>query len=59
MFLKCAIRLTRVIDAKKCWLLREKLLQAEKARAAGDKGISVDELDERLGKIIKEVRGCR
>lgn len=44
---------------EKMLALWEKLLQAEKAHAAGDKGISVDELDERLGKIIEEVRGCR
>ena len=44
---------------EKMLALCEKLLQPEKARAAGDKGISVDELDERLGKIIEEVRGCR
>lgn len=39
--------------------LREKLLQAEKARDAGDKGVTVDELDEQLGKIIEGVRGRR
>ena len=36
--------------------LREKLLQVEEARVAGNKGISVDELEERLGKIIEGVR---
>ncbi|MDO4386884.1 MAG: hypothetical protein Q4E18_12900 [Clostridia bacterium] len=44
---------------EKMLALREKLLQAEKARDAGDKGVTVDELDEQLGKIIEGVRGRR
>lgn len=41
---------------EKMLALREKLLQVEEARVAGNKGISVDELEERLGKIIEGVR---
>ena len=41
---------------EKMLALREKLLQVEVARVAGNKGISVDELEERLGKIIEGVR---
>ena len=41
---------------EKMLALREKLLQVEEARVAGNKGISVDELEERLGKIIAGVR---
>ena len=44
---------------EKMLALREKLLQVEKARAAGDKGVTVDELDEQLGKTIEGVRGRR
>lgn len=41
---------------EKMLALREKLLQVEEVRVAGNKGISVDELEERLGKIIEGVR---
>lgn len=41
---------------EKMLALREKLLQVEEARVAGNKGISVDELEDRLGKIIEGVR---
>lgn len=41
---------------EKMLALREKLLQVEEARVAGNKGISVDELEERLGKINEGVR---